>query len=481
MTYTRVLPLLTLALLILVTGCDSTDFDPPGILTTDIEAEGPRGTTVDIPLNLEADAGIQSLSVSVDGAAAEAVQVQAGSEEQTVTYAFDVPGDAILGTQYALAFTLTDEEGGTSMTTATVTTSKVIDTPSTYVFTRDGQSTVSYDGQNDRLDHLEVIKNYLKTADGGAAISAQVLMDMFENTGDNGAGNFSFTSDRRLSNKTFEPDVEFYEDQFVQAALASEAGANGVVAENGRAGLIERASGSTILVDENGREFTQIIEKGLMGAVFYNQIFNVYLADGRIGNDVENTALSEGKNYTAMEHHWDEAFGYFNPPIDFTSPWPAERRSEDRFWSNYSTTVDNVDGNGNLGTNALLMNAYLEGRAAIVNNDLDTKDAQRALLYEYHELVTAATAVHYINDTLAALDAGEIGEAFHVLSEAWAFVNAIRYNPGRALTLDQIEQIMETDFGADGNFWNVTPAGLNAAKATLVAAYPVMAPVQDDL
>ena len=50
-----------------------------------------------------------------------------------------------------------------------------------------------------------------------------------------------------------------------------------------------------------------------------------------------------------------------------------------------------------------------------------------------------------------------------------------------AVYREQIEEIQEVDFGADGSFWNVTPAGLNEAKATLVAAYPNLDPVQDDL
>ncbi|MDZ7683316.1 MAG: hypothetical protein U5J63_16815 [Fodinibius sp.] len=48
---------------------------------------------------------------------------------------------------------------------------------------------------------------------------------------------------------------------------ASESGNAGVRASNGVAGLIEREnSGSDILVSKNGREFGQLVEKGLMGA-----------------------------------------------------------------------------------------------------------------------------------------------------------------------------------------------------------------------
>ena len=95
--------------------------------------------------------------------------------------------------------------------------------------------------------------------------------------------------------------------------------------------------------------------------------------------------------------------------------------------------------------------------------------------------MAAATAVHYINSTLSAINEGKIGEAFHFLSEAWAFTNALKYNAQKRLSLDQIEEIKENDFGAGGNFWNVTVAGLNKAKSTLVSAYPELQDSQDEL
>ena len=352
-----------------------------------------------------------------------------------------------------------------------------LEAPDTYSFMRNGESSVSYSGQTDRLNMVAEMKSYLGQGDAGEVISEDALLAMFTNEGGNGGGNFSFTSDRQLADKTFAPDrdANLFEGIFADAAAASQNGADGVVASDGTAGLIERADGGTILVDANGREFTQLVEKGLMGAVFYNQIYNVYLTDDRIGPAVENEELEDGENYTTMEHHWDEAFGYFAAPIDFTSPWSEDEDGALRFWANYSNTVDQqLDG-----TNDAVMAAYINGRTAIVNNNTNAKNAARDALYEELELIAAGTTVHYINSTLAELDAGERGEAFHALSEAWAFANALKYSPRRTLTLDTIETIKEEDFGANGNFWNVTPAGLNKAKATLVEAFPELAPVQD--
>lgn len=467
--------------LVFTTSCGSDDeVNGPSIDGGTLTVESGRGTNASISFTAKAAAGIAAITYSVDGGTAENVSVTVGSEEEMVSQSFAIPGATTLGTVFDVVFTVTDQGGSTSNVTATITVGKLIQTPATYAFERDGTSTVSYSGQTDRLNQLDELKSYIKKGDAGEMISEQVMLDMFANTNDNGGGNFTFTSDRQLQSKTFAPDLDddLFENLFAAAATAS---ASGTQAANGTAGLITReGSGNTILVDENGREFTQFIEKGLMGAVFYNQTFNVYLTDDRTGDNVENTALRTDKNYTDMEHHWDEAFGYWAPPLDFTSPWPSERGDEDRFWSHYSNVVDNVN-NELLGTNAILMNAYTEGRAAIVNNDLETKNAQRTILYDNLELVAAATAVHYINSTISFLNDGSSGEAFHVLSEAWAFTNALKYSPNKKITIAQIDQILDTDFGVNGNFWNVTSDGLNVAKSTLVGIYTELDPVKDDL
>lgn len=470
-------PFVALLLVFSLAACDSADPYGPPAVEGQLQAEAGRGTAADLTLSLDAEAGVESLTVSVDGGEPEVVAVPDGATE--VVYTFEVPAEATVGTTYALLFTLTDAGGATSTATGTVTVGRLIETPATYAFTRDGASTVSYGGQTDRLNQLAEIKAYLQQGDAGGVLSEQVLLDMFANAGGDGGGHFSFSSTKQLRDKTFQPDLDsrLFEDLFVAAAAASRAGADGATAANGTAGLLVREnSGNTILVNEKGHEFTQFVEKGLMGAVFHNQVYNTYLTDARIGAGVENVALREGTNYTDMEHHWDEAFGYFGAPVDFASGWPAARKGEARFWANYANTSDEE-----LGLNGRIMEAYIAGRAAVVNNDRAEIDAQADALYELHELTAAATAVHYINDTLGYLNEGKVGEAFHTLSEAWAFTNALRYTPRRALSLDAIDTILTVDFGAGGNFWEATPAGLNQAKATIVAAFPELAPVQDQL
>ena len=64
-----------------------------------------------------------------------------------------------------------------------------------------------------------------------------------------------------------------------------------------------------------GYDYTQLISKFTMGAVFYNQAVDNYL-DEKLAADVNpnGKAYKEGKPYTGKEHVWDEAFGYFGAP-----------------------------------------------------------------------------------------------------------------------------------------------------------------------
>jgi len=64
-----------------------------------------------------------------------------------------------------------------------------------------------------------------------------------------------------------------------------------------------------------GYDYTQLISKFTMGAVFYNQAVDNYL-DEKLAADVHpnSKAYKKGKAYTGKEHVWDEAFGYFGAP-----------------------------------------------------------------------------------------------------------------------------------------------------------------------
>jgi len=338
-------------------------------------------------------------------------------------------------------------------------TPQILDVPETYAFERNGLTSVNYSGQTERLAQLAAIEAKMSAANAGNEISGQDLLDMFANTGGNGNGNFSFTSTKQLKDKTSSGDQSYFENLMIAMGAASEAGAANVMAEDGVAGLVARGT-SFILVNEKGQEYTELIEKGIMGATFYYQILNIYLSDARVGDAVENTILVDGQNYTPMEHHWDEAFGYLGVPVDFSSDWPSDRNSEAIFWGNYTRGRDAL-----LGSSDILMDAFKTGRAAISAQQYDIKNEQRDIIYDELERICAATAIHYINSSLA--NTGNNGEFLHALSELYAFIRALNFSPRSSFTNAEITQLLKDISDENFNFWNATTTGLNEAKTKI--------------
>ncbi len=341
--------------------------------------------------------------------------------------------------------------------------------PTTYVFKDgDGNSTVSFSGQTDRLNQLSEMTTMMKTANTpGVAVDGQDLIDMFANEGENGNGNFSFSSSKQLKNKCGnnfdDADVtqSNFESWMNELGAASATTIDGEFnASNGVAGVLKTENSGPYLVSETGLEYTQMIEKGLMGAVFYHQIVSYYLTDEKIGDGVDNETPVDpaaGKYYTAMEHHWDEAFGYFTSSVDFPT------NGTDRFWAKYCNSVaDPV-----FGSNDIIMDAYLEGRAAIANDDMATKLEMRDIIIEELERVCAATAIHYLNGSVANF--ADDAKRNHELSEAIAFTYSLRFN--ERMTASERVQIQSILDSIGENLYEVTIEDLTSARDELSSMF----------
>ena len=291
--------------------------------------------------------------------------------------------------------------------------------PTTYVFV-DGssQSTVSFDGQKQRLEMLSEMVIYMKTANTlGTTVSATQLKNMYANNGytwTDAPGLGMTGSTKQLKDKTAEGDIgiqAMFENYMDSLAYISSLNFSNSTETYGQAGVWTNGTKS-YLMGGNGFEYGQLIEKGLMTAVFMNQMTVNYL--GTLADDDNTTPLS-GKTYTEMQHHWDEAFGYFSSEIDYPT------NGTDRFWGKYAQ--GSVEALLGAGTN--IMNAFLKGRAAIDNNDYTTRDAQIAIIRDQMEKVCAGTAIHYLNEAKANIASPTLKN--HVLSEAIAFIDGLRY------------------------------------------------------
>ncbi|BDS09476.1 DUF4856 domain-containing protein [Aureispira anguillae] len=341
--------------------------------------------------------------------------------------------------------------------------------PTTYNF-----ENVSYTGQQNRLDMMGEITSYIKTAhaSNAPALDAAKIKDMY---GDNTGNHFSTTdlngSSKQLKDKTITTEQTNFEAYMDAVAVASQS--TNAAAANGHAGIGSNNAGSkNYLFNANGIELTQVIEKGLMGACFYYQATAVYMGDGKM--NVDNNLVNAGKG-TNMEHHWDEAFGYFGVPTDFPTTTTGVS-----FWGKYCNKHEAV-----YPLNEKMMNAFLKGRAAISAKDIATRDEQITILRKNWELVTVATSIYYLNKAANNIST-DVFAAYHELSEVFGFIMSIKYGAGTgAITDAQVNTILTDLFGnsdpLQANNYNVTTAKIEAAKTALVGYFTDLENVKDTL
>jgi hypothetical protein len=341
--------------------------------------------------------------------------------------------------------------------------------PETYNF-----DNVSYSGQTNRLDMMEEITTYIKSAHvaNASALDAAKIKDMY---GDNIGNQFSTaalnSSTKQLKSKTVSTERSTFEGYMDAVAVASQS--TSMTASNGQAGIAANNAGTKFyLLNENGIEFAQVIEKGLMGACFYYQGTAVYLGAGKM--DVDNTTVTDGEG-TEMEHHWDEAFGYLGVNKEFPT-----NTADIRFWGKYCDKHELV-----YPLNEKVMGAFREGRAAISAGDIDTRDEQITAIVKNWELVVAATSIYYLNNVKDDLGTDNAA-AYHGLSEVYGFISSLKHGKSdQGITSSQINTILTDLFGSSdallANNYNVTTAKIEAAKTALVAIFTDLADVKDTL
>ncbi|MGH2666470.1 DUF4856 domain-containing protein [Flavobacterium sp.] len=300
--------------------------------------------------------------------------------------------------------------------------------PATYDFSRNTTTSVAHDDQKTRILMLTEINGYITSGKDNPLTSTK-LAQMYANT------NAQFTT---LSLVGIAPSINLkdktatsigcfnggntestavqgnFQSTFDVAVAASQTGATasaGVAGKNG-----------TRLYGADGLEPGQVVAKGMMGAHFMDQVLNNFLntvvldaGDNRLNN--ANKVLVAGKNYTEMEHAWDQAYGYIYGAGLNASNKPY-------FWDSYIDQVSSQVTSFNvLKTN--IKNAFIKGRAAITGNDYAVRDQQIAIIKENFSKIPAIRGVHYLQKGKADLANGIT--AFHGLSEGYGFIMSLRY------------------------------------------------------
>lgn len=231
---------------------------------------------------------------------------------------------------------------------------------------------------------------------------------------------------------------------------------------------------TSVYLAEDGLDYKQLVQKILLGAVAFSQGADDYLDDDTEGKGLLSDHVDFGSNpYTALEHQFDEGFGYFGAARDYLEYSDDEisvKGGRDEYQGMHDSNADgeiDFKSEYNFGhsQNAAkrdrgtasnsnptdftkeAMEAFIAGRK-LLNDTAGTElsDAQMTELQGYRDTALmaweksiAATAVHYINDTIADLDTmGTDDFVYADLAKHWSelkgFVISLQFNRMSPLT-----------------------------------------------
>lgn len=202
-------------------------------------------------------------------------------------------------------------------------------------------------------------------------------------------------------------------------------GLDGAPADGEEGGLL-----GTRLLDENGLELEQMVQKGSFGAALYNHALTV------INGDLSSSAAID----KLVEIHGTE------PTFDPTKTTAAATYSRRR--SNQTTET---------GTFYDIRNSLLTAKAAI-DAGSDYNDVRDQALADYllaWEKSNFATVIYYCNATKVLLQsAGEDkaiqGDAMHAYAEGVAFAHGFKGVSNKLISDDQIDDMLELLLASEG-------------------------------
>ncbi|WP_025741317.1 DUF4856 domain-containing protein [Aquimarina pacifica] len=357
--------------------------------------------------------------------------------------------------------------------------------PATYAFTRDGNSTVSFSGQTTRIAMAEEFISALVDS----AREEEELDAMFAHA----EGDSDFTdadlnaSDKSIRSKTA-ASADFFSanttdataikgqfDDWIASQVADVFTKWDDLASSGVAGQLQEAGGgSTRYINAKGLELNQAINKSLIGALMVDQMLNNYLStavldEGDNRDDNDNDVLAEGKDYTTMEHKWDEAYGYlYGAEADTEAP----ELGADSFLNKYLSRVE--DDTDFAGIAETIYNAFKLGRAAIEAKDYTVRDEQAEIIRGEVSKIIAIRAVYYLQQGKLNLGT-DYASAFHDLSEGFGFIYSLQFTriPGTDtpyFTKSEVDGFID-QLMTDNGFWDVTEETLDQISDTIAAEF----------
>lgn len=215
-----------------------------------------------------------------------------------------------------------------------------------------------------------------------------------------------------------------------------------------------------VFLDAEGRDYQQLLQKFLLGAVAFSQGADDYLDDDIEGHGLlsPHATAADGKPYSALEHAWDEGFGYFGAARDYgtwddatiASPSYADTYEPDgaidllaEYSWGHSQNAAKRDRGSVVPTDFTrdAWEGFVLGRKLLADTTGELGDTELAKLRAYRdqavlawERAIAATVVHYVNDVvrdMAAIGTDDYSFADHAKhwSEMKGFALSFQFNP----------------------------------------------------
>ncbi len=335
--------------------------------------------------------------------------------------------------------------------------------PETYVFGRSLTTSIDYGSQTVRQllaqDFIQQIAN-LATANA-APITTDDLLTFYTQTSP------TEPTTTRLTDATTLEDIyasialntslsggvsnSFQADSMIQSWIDS----IGFYASTTRLGT------STVYTTDTGLDLLTSLQSTILGASFYAQATNLL---NNIGT-YSNSELVSTTNYSAQEHAWDEAFGYFGAARNYheytleelTSATPYKDANADDlidFQSEYNFSFARIAAQRTLSNSEinfveLIYRHFLQGRTAVTNKETTIRDSIRTSLVVTWEQLLAATAIHHLNHVLVEMAAlNNSTTNFEALNQHWAALRAsifgLQHNDQKQLPLDTATELLSS-------------------------------------
>ncbi|AYB33059.1 DUF4856 domain-containing protein [Chryseolinea soli] len=327
-----------------------------------------------------------------------------------------------------------------------------------------GASTVDFTEGNYRLKMFQAL-NYHSSSSVTAktTIDANVLKSLYANSGNpfydistssvsvtgatlNGSGlqlrNITASS---LSATEAEAVRTKIEGDFTAIATASLS--VNQTASSGVAGKL-----GNYLVDAKGIEQAQIIQKSLIGALQLDYISNVLLNKGL---EADNYSVVSEKNYSQLEHNWDEAYGLLTlNDVYLKGSTDATRATVEFALGSYIWEY-------NKAAYAKIYPAFLKGRAAIVNNDRAELQTQATFIRTEMENAIARAALGYLDKWKTGSD--DPARA-HAMGEGLGFVYSLRFATLHGADAAFSDNLLNGLVGSANGFWDLDATKINTAS-----------------